>query len=109
MELSAIPHQNSLKENNEELNLEVLGSLSLADVQEGALLEQSEVVQLHSKEIDQQEEELSKLNQIIDIIKQKKSAHQVDKHLILQQIKTLIDSHPHAKPQLKQAPASPPL
>lgn len=99
MELSAIPHQNSQKERNDEFNLEVLGSLSIGEGQGRTVLEESEVVQLHSKEIDQQQEELSKLNRIIDIIKQKSSAQEVDKTLILQQIKTLIESHPHSKPE----------
>jgi hypothetical protein len=109
LELSAIPHQNSLKERNDEFNLEVLGSLSLRELQGRAVLEESEMVQPHSKEIDQQQQELSKLNHIIDIIKQKKSAQEVDKHLILQQIKTLIESHPHTKPEPNQPHLSPPL
>jgi hypothetical protein len=66
------------------------------------------VVHLRSREIDQTEEELSKLNHIIGIIKQRDNAQQVDKQLILQHIKTLIASNPHHKPEEPSPPPAPP-
>jgi hypothetical protein len=54
----------------------MLASLNLGDIRElpkdtSVLLEKSEVVHHFGKEIEQQQRELSKLNEIIDIIHRK--------------------------------------
>lgn len=74
LEISEIPHQNSTKERNDEIGSEVmLGSLNFAELHELAqnnhvVLDKSVIEHQLSHEISHQEKEISKLNQIIDII-----------------------------------------